>query len=217
MVDVVSRGYWIYLEFLLLAWCGAILTIPMGVAAQNGEGSAIILGEDDFVSRELPTSSKDDYRIGLEDVLAISVWRNPALSQEVAVRPDGKIGLKLVGEVMARGQTLAALTRSLTARYHTYVPEAEVSVTLKEINSFKVYVLGNVEHPGEIKVQSGLTVLQALALSGGFTPYADVKKIKVFRAAEGGDTLLEFNYKRVVKGDGAGDLTLLPGDRLVVP
>jgi polysaccharide export outer membrane protein len=156
------------------------------------------------------------YLIGPEDVLEVSVWKNPELTQSESVRPDGKIALKLVGEVPVAGMSIPSLRRILTEKYHDFVPTAEVSVTLKEMNSFKIYVLGRVVKPGEYKVRSSLTVLQALALCGGFTPYADEKKIKIIRHTGGQEQIISFNYRKVIDGK-TGDVALEPGDRLLIP
>ncbi len=156
------------------------------------------------------------YVLGVEDVIQVDVWKNPELSQEQAVRPDGRIAFKLVGEVEVEGLTIEQLRARLTEMYQEFVPAAEVSVVVKEINSFKVYVLGRIENPGEYKVSSGLTMLQVLALAGPFLPYANVKEIKVFRRTREGDRVLTFNYRDVVRGL-AGDMDLLPGDRVLVP
>jgi len=164
----------------------------------------------------LRVADASGYLIGPEDVLAVSVWKNPELSQEEMVRPDGKIALKLVGEIPVAGLTVQDVRLQLTQRYREFVPAAEVAVTLKEMNSFKVYVMGRVTKPGEYKVRSDLTVMQALALAGGFTVYAREKKIKVFRQRPGKDEILTFNYRKAIKGD-APDIALRPGDRVVVP
>ena len=156
------------------------------------------------------------YRLGLEDVIEVDVWRNPELKQEHTVRPDGRIAFRLVGEVQVEGMTIPELRVQLTKMYRDYVPAAEVSVILQEINSFKVYVLGRIEKPGEYRVASGITMLKVLAMAGPFSAYANSKEIKVFRRRDGRDTILTFNYRELVRGN-TGDLELEPGDRVVVP
>lgn len=179
--------------------------------ASGGVSSTLPAG-----SRVMPSASSSAYVIGTEDVIQVSVWKHDALSQEQTVRTDGRIALKLVGEVPAAGMTLQTLRQLLTEKYRDFVPEAEVSVSLKEMNSFRVYVLGRVSKPGEFRVQSQLTVLQALALAGGFTPYADERKVRIVRRVGGQDVLVPFNFQAVMRGQ-AGDLPLEPGDRILVP
>lgn len=167
-------------------------------------------------SAESVSTGINAYQIGPEDVLSISVWKTPDLTQEETVRPDGRIGLKLIGEIPAAGMTIATLRQFLTEKYRDFVPEAEVSVSLKEMNSFKVYLLGKVTKPGEYRVKSQLTVLQALAMAGGFTAYANERGVKILRHQGGQDLMLSFDYREVMQGK-APDLRLQPGDRLLVP
>lgn len=163
-----------------------------------------------------PGGLLNTYIIGPEDVLEISVWKNADLSQEETVRADGQVALKLIGEIPAAGMNIASLRQLITERYRDFVPEAEVKVSLKEMNSFKIYVLGRVSKPGEYRVKSQLTALQALALAGGFTPYANERAVKILRRKGDVDVLYPFNYRDVLKGK-AADIALEPGDRLMVP
>ncbi len=195
--------------------------IALSARAATPSGSGDREEEHAVESRRTPpaaegASSSRPYVLGVEDVIEVDVWKNPELSQEQAVRPDGRIAFKLVGEVDVEGLTIEQLRTRLTELYREYVPAAEVSVVVKEINSFKVYILGRIEKPGEYKVTSGLTMLQVLALAGPFLPYANVKDIKVFRRTPTGDRVLAFNYRDVVRGL-AGDMDLFPGDRVLVP
>lgn len=163
-----------------------------------------------------PGGLLNTYIIGPEDVLEISVWKNADLSQEETVRADGQVALKLIGEIPAAGMNIASLRQLITEKYRDFVPEAEVKVSLKEMNSFKIYVLGRVSKPGEYRVKSQLTALQALALAGGFTPYANERAVKILRRKGDVDVLYPFNYRDVLKGR-AADMPLEPGDRLMVP
>ncbi len=205
---LISIGFAVVLSLFFISPVTAVAWASSGVSAQaplDGDGA-----------RAADASGRPVFRLGPEDVIEVGVWKHPDLEQEVLVRPDGVIGLKLIGEVAAGGLTLKQLQEYLTTRYRYYVPEAEVSVTLKEMNSFKVYVLGSVNSPGEFKVGSRLSLLQALALAGGFTPYADERHIKVYTEREGREVILDFDFKLVTKGQ-AHDLFLSPGDRVIVP
>ena len=158
----------------------------------------------------------DLFPLGPEDVLEVSVWNHPELAQTALVGPDGRISLKLIGSMGAGGMTLPELQRELSGRYQEFVPEAEVSVSLKELNSFRVYVLGKVASPGEYKVRSRLSALQALALAGGLNPFAKDRALRIMRRAGSRDVVLPFDYRAVMEGT-APDLVLQPGDRILVP
>jgi polysaccharide export outer membrane protein len=159
------------------------------------------------------------YAIGIGDVLEISVWKNPDLSVTVPVRPDGRISLPLLGDIQAAGLTPLALKQSLTDGYKEYVTAPGVSVVLKEINSRKVYVTGEVAHPGAYDLRPRTKLLQIVALAGGLTPYAKGRVI-VLRDANDGKEERRFEIKlaSIVSGRHPDDnIVLLPGDTLVVP
>lgn len=190
---------------LLLAL--ALLT-PSGAAAAEVPGAETPAEE----------STLTDYVIGVEDLIEISVWKNPDLSVTIPVRPDGKISLPLIADVTAAGLTPLRLKEVLTERLSAFVSSPEVSVLVKEVNSFKIYVVGEVARPGELKLKSNIRFLQAIALVGGFTSFADRSKIIVLR--DTGDTELRFeiNYNKVVSGSRPEDnIALLPRDTIVVP
>ena len=158
-----------------------------------------------------------DYRIGPDDVIAIVFWREPDISGEVTVRPDGKITLPLVGEVQAAGLDPKTLEKDILARAESYLTDPNVAVVVRKINSRKVFVTGQVETPGAHPLTTPLTVLQAIALAGGLTEFADQKNIRVLRS-EGGQTVtFKFNYKDVSRGKKLEQNILLrPGDTVVV-
>jgi polysaccharide export outer membrane protein len=159
------------------------------------------------------------YAIGIGDVLEISVWKNPDLSVTVPVRPDGRISLPLLGDIQAAGLTPLALKQSLTDGYKQYVTAPGVSVVLKEINSRKVYVTGEVAHPGAYDLRPRTKLLQIVALAGGLTPYAKGRVI-VLRDGNDGKEERRFEIKlsTIVSGRHPEDnIVLLPGDTLVVP
>lgn len=199
---------------------GSTPSSPAGVPAGSPAGAETVLStpvvQAPAGAEVVPGGLLEGFRIGPEDVLAISVWKTPELQQEVTVRSDGRITLRLVGEETVQGLTIGEASARIKLLYQRFLPETEVSVTLKEMNSFKVYVLGRVTRPGEYRVRSSLTVLQAVALAGGFSQYARVNKVRVLRHSATGDVLIPFVYESVIEGQ-AADFALQPGDRLVVP
>lgn len=161
-----------------------------------------------------------DYIIGPEDVLDVSVWKNTDLSRTVVVRPDGKISLPLIGDVVAVGMTATQLADTISERLKEYKENPQVSIVVKEINSYAIYVLGEVAHPGKYPLKSKTTLLQAITLAGGFTPTAVRNRIVVFRFGENGqkDIKIKVNYDDIILRDGSGqNLVLAPGDTIVIP
>jgi polysaccharide export outer membrane protein len=159
------------------------------------------------------------YAIGLGDVLEISVWKNPELSATVPVRPDGRISVPLLGDVQAAGMTPLALKATLTDGYKEYVTAPGVSVVVKEIHSRKIYVTGEVAHPGTFDLEPRGKLMQALALAGGLTPYAK-GRVVVLRDGRDGrqERRYEIDLKSIINGRRPEDnLLLQPGDTLVVP
>jgi polysaccharide export outer membrane protein len=159
------------------------------------------------------------YAIGVGDVLEISVWKNNDLNATVPVRPDGRISVPLLGDVQAAGLTPLALRQMLTEGYKEYVTAPGVSVVVKEINSQKVFVTGEVAHPGSFDLRPRTKVMQVLALAGGLTAYAKGRVILLRDARDGqGDRRFEIRLDAIVSGKRPGDnLVLQPGDTLVVP
>ncbi|HEY0511871.1 MAG TPA: polysaccharide biosynthesis/export family protein [Thermoanaerobaculia bacterium] len=159
------------------------------------------------------------YAIGIGDVLEVSVWKNPELSATVPVRPDGRISVPLLGDVQAAGMTPLALKQTLTDGYKEYVTAPGVSVVVKEIHSRKIFVTGEVAHPGTFDLQPRTKVMQALALAGGLTPYAK-GRVVVLRDNRDGrdDKRFEIDINDIVKGKKPqNNLILVPGDTLIVP
>lgn len=161
-----------------------------------------------------------DYIIGPEDVLEITVWRNADLSKVVAVRPDGRISLPLVGDVTAVGRTAAALAEEISGRLKDYKENPQVSIVVREVNSYAVFVLGEVMRPGKYPLKSKTTLLQAITLAGGFTGIAARNKLVVFRFAESGqkDMKLKASYDDIIMRDSSQqNVELKPGDTIVIP
>ena len=169
-----------------------------------------------------PTAMKphdDSFVIGNDDVLAINVWKEPDISRSIPVRSDGRISLPLVGEVQAAGQTPLKLESEIANRLKNYISEPEVTVMVQQINSQKFNVLGQVLHPGSFVITNSPTVLDAIALAGGFRDFAKQKSIYVLRQnADGTQARLTFNYKEVIKGiKPEQNVKLQPRDTVVVP
>jgi polysaccharide export outer membrane protein len=159
------------------------------------------------------------YAVGPGDVLEVRAWKNEALSQRVTVRPDGFITIPLVGDVMASGRTAMAIADEIATHAAKYYNEKPVvSVEVAELHSYRVYVMGEVSRPGEFTPRAQITVLQALALAGGFTRFADPDEVVIVRRDAHGERRIPFAYDEVVgKGDLRGDLPLQSNDTVVVP
>lgn len=163
-------------------------------------------------------SVTQSYRIGPEDVLQISVWKEAELDREVLVRPDGGISFPLAGDVMAAGRTPAELQEDITTRLKKYIPDAVVTVSVTKLTGFRIYVIGKVKNPGQYVIGRYVDVLQALTLAGGVNPYADTDDIKVLRRVNGKEVIFPFNYKHVKKGRSLHqNITLHNDDVVVVP
>lgn len=165
------------------------------------------------------TAVADTYQIGAGDVLAINVWKEAELSRVLPVRPDGKLSLPLIGEIDVTGLTAAQLQADLAQRYRKFVTNPEVTVMVQEAHSRRFNVVGKVQHPGTFTLTQPTTVLEALALVGGFVPFAKTKDIYVLRAKDKTTAVrIPFNYTKVIKGkDQQENILLESGDTVVVP
>jgi len=158
------------------------------------------------------------YVIGAEDILYIHVWREEALSRTVPVRMDGYISLPLIHEIRAAGLTPLQLKEELTRRLKEFIENPNVSVIVMEANSFKVYVSGQVRNPGVYRLRSETTILQIIPMVGGFTDWANQKKILVIRKEDGKEKRFVINYKSLMKGENLeSNLILKAGDTIIVP
>ena len=168
-------------------------------------------------SNVAPNVATSDYLIGSEDTLHVSVWKEPDLTATLPVRPDGKISLPLLNDVQASGLTPMQLAADLTTRLKKYVADPQVTVVVTQMNSQKVFLLGEVLHTGAVPLTPNMTVLQVLS-TAGFSQFANTKGIYVLRMENGKQEKLPFNYKAVVKGEHMEQNILLkPGDTVVVP
>jgi polysaccharide export outer membrane protein len=159
-----------------------------------------------------------DYVIGPEDVLSVVFWRDKDMSLEVAVRPDGKISLPLLNDVQAAGLTPAQLCDLLGDQAKRFIEDPSVTVIVRQINSRRVFVTGEISKPGPYPLIGPTTVLQMLATAGGLREYADSKHIVILRKETGYTTMFRFNYSDALKPRGASsNIELKPGDTIVVP
>jgi polysaccharide export outer membrane protein len=187
---------------------------PAEVAAPAAEPAA------PAASSSIETAILDNanaYKIGPEDLLDISVWKNPELSRTVPVRPDGKVSLPLVNDIQAAGLTPSDLRQQLTQKLAEYIPAPEVAVIVREVHSVKVAVVGSVKTPGRYELKSPATVLELLALAQGLTDFASRDRIVILRQVNGTSTRIPFNYRKVAAGDEQANLVVQPGDIIVVP
>jgi polysaccharide export outer membrane protein len=169
-------------------------------------------------SAQSTAATDPHYVIGPQDVLDISVWKEPEVSRVVPVRPDGKISLPLLNDVQAAGLTPGALAAQITDSLKKYVTNPQVTVIVTTINSQRVYLLGEVARPGAFPMIPGMTVLQAISSGGGFTQFARTKSVYVLRNENGKQVKYPFNYKEVINGKRPEqDIALKAGDTVVVP
>lgn len=170
-----------------------------------------------FADEPGPAPDPNQFRIGVEDVLDISVRNNPDLTKVVPVRPDGRISLPLVNDIAAAGLTPMELRDALNEKLATFIQHPDASVVVREIHSLKVSVLGNVRAPGRYELKGSSTVLDALAMAQGFNDFAARRKVTILRREGSTQQTLRFDYDSAVKSGGAKNLLLKPGDIIVVP
>jgi len=207
-------------DLVLAAWLAFAFAQPQAVqepattetAAHKTEASA------KSPATSLGTLNDAEYKIGLQDVLRIDVWKEAEVSRAVPVRPDGKISLPLLNDVQAAGLTPTQLSAVIADGLKKFMNDPQVTVSVSEINSRRIYVTGEVTRAGAFPLLPNMTVLQALSSSGGFTQFAKLKNIYVLRFEDGKQVKLPFNYKDAVNGKKPEQNVLLqPGDVIVVP
>jgi len=199
---------------------GIFLLVGMlasGASAQANAKASDGAAKPDKPQSEPVSVAGPDYVIGADDMLHISVWKEPDLTETLPVRPDGKISLPLLNDVVAAGLTPTQLADSITTKLKKYLADPRVTVVVTAMNSQKVYVMGEVAHTGAMALQPNMTVLQALA-SAGFTQFANTKGIYVLRMDNGKQQKIPVNYRALIKGEAMDqNLVLKPGDTVVVP
>jgi polysaccharide export outer membrane protein len=196
-------------------WFGLLAALLLaGVASTQGNPPQ----KPDTGAKRASTPVDADYKIGPQDVVRIDVWKEPEISRTIPVRPDGKISLPLLNDVQASGLTALELAASIREGLFKFLNNPQVTVTVTEINSRRIYITGEVNHPGSFPLLPAMTVLQALSGAGGFTQFARLKNIYVLRTENSKQVKYPFNYKEVVKGNLAEqNIFLQSGDVVVVP
>ncbi len=196
-----------------------LLTAVVAFAAVAGaEDAKLVLAKPD-TAKQMDGSAAapvdpGKYQIGPEDLLFIRVWREPDFTLPVAVRPDGKITMPLIGEVRAAGESPLQLTAALKQLLTQYLNNPDVNVFVTEVRSKKFYIDGEMNRPGSFALVTPTSVLEALSRGGGFREFANTKKIRVLR----GDEILHFNYKDVTKGKHLEEnIAVKNGDHIIVP
>lgn len=204
------------------------MTIMLLVAVMCGLASAQDAAKPATPDATKPSTSTSDastgvrpdaYIIGAEDVLTINVWKEPDMSKTVPVRPDGMISLPLIGEIKAAGYTPVQLQGILADAMKKLISEPQVTVLVEKVSSLSFNIVGEVGKPGYYPLTRRMTVLDAIALAGGFKDFAKTKKVYVLRSgANGAEQRLPFNYNAVIKGkDPQQNIELQPRDTIVVP
>jgi polysaccharide biosynthesis/export protein len=195
------------LQFVLLLAVAVVPTFAQNAASSPSAPAA----------PALPQTSDSSYVIGADDVLAINVWKEPDLTSTLPVRADGMISLPLLNDVKAAGLTPMQLSADLSEKLKKYLSDPHVNVTVTQMNSQRIYAMGEVLHPGALNLLPNMTVLQALA-SCGFTQFANTKGIYVLRNESGQQKKIPVPYKKLIKGQGMEqNVVLKPGDTIVVP
>jgi polysaccharide export outer membrane protein len=197
----------------------ALLAVMTPAAARNKNGNAQAAapanpGSSSASSKSAPADA--NYVIGPQDMLDISVWKEEQLTKTVPVRPDGKISMPLLNDVQAAGLTPTQLANQITESLKKFVTDPQVTVIVREINSQRVYLLGEVARAGAYPLLPNMTVLQALSSAGGFTQFANLKKIYVLRVENGKQEKFPFNYKHALESPDQ-NILLKAGDTIVVP
>lgn len=201
LVSVASLGSWLLAQS----------STPAANATTDGTAA------NDTASSSASRGSSNEYVIGADDTLHISVWKEPDLTETLPVRPDGKISMPLLNDVQAAGLTPTQLSASITEKLKKYITDPRVTVVVTAMNSRRIFVTGEVNHSGPMALLPHMTMLQALS-EAGFTQFANLKGIYLLRTENGKQSKIPFNYKEVVKGKHPEEnIMLRPGDTLVVP
>ena len=184
--------------------CGVVRTMMGRMLLMS-----VVMGNLSVIGGETMTAAMaaevdPEYQLGAEDVLLISVWKDEQLTREVVVRPDGMFSFPLIGDIQAEDRTVDQIRTDLVQRLTKYIPNPNVSVAVSKVESYKVYVVGRVNKPGEYVIGHYADVLQALSLAGGLTPFAKENDIKVMRRVRGEQHAIPFRYGRYEEGESAG-------------
>ena len=210
---------WLIALLIGTTFAAGLRAVPQEAAADSSTASQ--RGTVAPAQEKMPAKSATedpDYIIGQDDLLDISVWKEPDITRRVPVRPDGKISLPLLNDVQAAGLTPMQLRAAITEGLRKFLTEPQVTVIVVGINSRRVYVMGEVRGPGPVPLVANMTVLQALTAAGGLSEFANGGKIRILRSENGKQTIYPFNYKDVLTGrNPEQNILLKPGDSIVVP
>jgi polysaccharide export outer membrane protein len=186
-----------------LRWATAAFVLILGCAHRHEKATQVA-----------NANAEEPFRIGREDVLDIAVWRDPDLSRTLPVRPDGFISMPMAGEVKAEGKTAFELSEELKSRLAPFIQQPKVTVMVREVNSSRIFVTGEVARPGAFPLRGRISVVQAIALAGGFSDFANKDGMMVIRQ----DSKIPVRYSDLISNrEGSTDLYLKPGDTIVVP
>ena len=203
----------------LLLFIALTIALPRQVSAQpveSTQAAEVVATVDAAEDEGLQTPSV--YVIGPDDVLGVLFWREPTMSGDVTVRPDGKITLPLLNEVQAAGLTPPELRDVLATEAGRFLETPNVTIVVREINSRNVYIVGEIAQPGAYALSARMSVMQLIAMAGGLREYADRGKIVVMRPVGGTESIYRFNYKHVLEGKNIRqNIQLMPGDTVVAP
>jgi polysaccharide export outer membrane protein len=204
---------------LLLAILTSLAVAQDTASSSQSASKPAPVAAPDNVPKSAPGVRPESYVIGAEDQLFVYVWKEPEMSKSIPVRPDGMISLPLIGETKAAGYTPVQLQDILTEAMKKYVSDPQVTVMVEKVGSLSFNIVGEVNHPGYFPLTRRMTVLDAIAMAGGFRDFAKSKKVYVLRtAANGTQEKLPFNYKQVIKGQNPQqNIELQPRDTIVVP
>jgi polysaccharide export outer membrane protein len=219
----VKRGNY-PMKWSLVVFIAILLALPAAGAAQQSQPPAATtqpsVAAASDASQKIAQADKTDtahYVIGAEDTLQITVWKEPTLSGTVPVRPDGRISMVLLGDLPAAGMTPMQLAADIAQRLKKYIQDPSISVVVLAVNSQRIFIIGEVGHVGAVSMTAGMTPLQAIAAAGGLSPFAHSKSIYILRGTGAAQKKIPFNYKKALKGDDKQDVSLEPGDTIVVP
>lgn len=211
---------WLYLAALISLELSSVSMRAQGQAQKDIKSdSAKVLTAGGVNPQPAKAATEDpNYSIAPEDVLTIDVWKEPEISRTVPVRRDGKISLPLLNDVQAAGLTPTQLGAEIVEKLRATIVHPQVTVIVAQMSGLRIYILGQVTRGGAYPLVPDMTVMQALSIAGGFTPYANVKKIYVMRKENGADKIYPVNYKDVISGrKSEQNIRLKPGDTIVVP
>ena len=201
-----------------LNFCSLVAVVGLVAAAAGLLGGTSASAQSRAATPPTAQSRDSAYRVRPGDKLFISVWKEEGLAQTAIVRPDGGFTFPLAGELNATDKTVAALAEEIRARLVRLIPEAVVTVDVAELRGARVYIIGQVQMPGEFIMVSSLDVLQALSMAGGVTAFASPGDIKILRRSAEGQRAIPFDYDAIIRGrDLAQNITLEDGDVVIVP